>query len=185
MQQWSFVLLCPMLNEGGIWYVRFSFGESPVPLSCVAVGKPLAFSKSSLLLWGKRGTALGEGQSHFEPHVTIYFAEVQLLSPLKGGSWNLLFLQVSSFPLQESAELSSDWKLALSLEWYQESFHMFRPEWCFTNVHDPKKKKFVPCFSLPLENCQNLSDYWEKLSNSQSARTFMLVDHWRIGIYFY
>lgn len=79
MQQWSFVLLCPMLDEGGIWYVRFSFGESPVPLSCVAVGKLLAFSESSLLLWGKRVTALGEGPSFFEPPVTIYFAEASAL----------------------------------------------------------------------------------------------------------
>lgn len=146
MQQWSFVLLCPMLDEGGIWYFRFSFGES----SCTP--KLCGCGQATCLLWVLTASLRKEGNS---PRWRSQLLWASLLSPYtllrlqlfchlsKGGSWNLLFLQVSSFPFQESVELSSDWKLALSLEWYKESFHMFHPEWCVTNVHDSKKKKKV------------------------------------------
>lgn len=89
-----------------------------------------------------------------------------------------------AFPLSIFLSYLGICGIALSLEWYWESFRMFPPEWCFTKVYS-QEISCVHFFALQLANCYLKWLLGEIIGNNQSARAFRLADHWRIGIYFY
>lgn len=176
-----------MLDEGDNWYIRCSFGESPAPLSCVPVGEPLVFSESSLLLWGMRGTGLGEGQSHFEPHVTVCCAQYLAEASAPGYLWKEevgIYFSSECLPFLSRNLLNCP---------QTENSPLVRSDIgrvfiCFVlsgvlQMYTIKKKK-NPVHAFLFSSTGKL--LYERLlreilSNNQSARAFMLVDHWRIG----
>lgn len=160
----SEVLFCklnPIVDEGGDWDIRCNFGGSLTSLSCVAVGEPLAFSESSLLLWGMRGDGLGEGQSHFAPRVTTccawYLAE----------AWAHLWEEESYFSSKSLPFLPESLLNCLQTENFplvwsgiERVFISFASSWVVFYKHILPRNS-VHFSSLPLENC-HLKDYWEK-----------------------
>lgn len=64
-----------------------------------------------------------------------------------------IYFRVSFLLSLEPVELPSDLKVALSLDWYWESFlNILCLVWCFTKLHY-LGTLFLHFFSFPVENC--------------------------------